>query len=80
MRYLPKKRTPKQELIIKAVQDFWGEDGKVSNRTITNVSLWIMGRKKGVELNEEEKEAVWYVQSNLGDEIYPMNLELEGNS
>ena len=79
-------------MIINAVKDFCGEDSSVSERNITNVSLWIMGRKSGVELNEEEKEIVWYVQQNLADNVYvgnlntsalpnsPMNLELKGVS
>jgi len=72
MRNLPVKRSPEQEIIIGAVQDFWNED-KITRRVI-NVAVWIMGRKRGVELTDEEKEAVWYVQNNLTDRNYRQSL------
>ena len=79
MRNLPRNKSPKQELIIKAVEDFCGDDGS-SKRNKVNATLWIMGRKRGIELTGEEKEIVWYVQQNLADDIYPMDLELKGIS
>jgi len=79
MRNLPHNKSPKQELIIKAVEDFCGDDGS-SNRNKVNAALWIMGRKRGIELTEEEKDVVWYVQQNLADDIYPMDLALGGKS
>ena len=72
MRNLPTKRSQEHEIIIKAVQDFWNED-KITRRVI-NTALWIMGRKKRLELSDEEKEAVWYVQSNLTDRNYRQSL------
>jgi len=79
MRNLPRKPSPKQELIIKAVEDFCGGGGS-SNRNKANAALWIMGRKRGIELTEEEKDIVWYVQQNLADDIYPTDLALGGKS
>ena len=67
MRNLPSKRSQEHETIIKATQDFWNEG---ITRRVINVACWIMGRKRGIELNEEEKSAVWYVQGNLTDKRY----------
>lgn len=73
MRYLPRKRSERQQNIINAVEDFCGDDG-TSLRNKTNAALWLMGRKKGIELNEDEKYIVWYVDLNLCDEVYRKSL------
>jgi len=75
MRKLPSKKSKEQETIIRAVQDFWNED-KITRRVI-NTALWIMRRQKNVHLNAEEKNAVWYVSSNLTDKRYRESL-MEG--
>ena len=72
MRNLPIKRSQEHETIIKAVQDFWGTDE--ITRNIINVALWIMGRRKNVVLNEEEKDAAWCVSENLTDKNYCRSL------
>ena len=72
-RQLPRTKTPKQQLIIKAVEDFCGDDGSTS-RNIVNSALWVMGRKKRIELTDEEKKIVFYVQANIADPIYCKSL------
>lgn len=70
-RQLPTKKTPKHKLIIKAVFDFYGEG--ISNKEIRQakeIALHIMRRKRGVILNEEQKENMWCIKQNLGDKIY----------
>lgn len=69
MRQLPKKQSAKQQLIIRATEDFCGNDGS-TNKNKVQAALWIMGRKARVELTEEEKTIVWYVQNNIGDSVY----------
>lgn len=77
MRNLPKKPNEYQKTVIKAVRDFWGDGSDVKDRSIINTALWIMGRRARIELTEQEKEAVWYIQENLKDEIYRKNLETD---
>ena len=72
MRNLPNKKTLKQETIIRAVQDFWNED-KITRKVI-NAAVWIMGRQRGVTLDDDEKNAVWYVRENLTDKKYCQSL------
>ena len=72
MRNLPTKRSREQETIIRAVKDFWNED--IISRSSINCALWIMGRRRGVELTDAEKEVIWYVQTNLTDKIYCNSL------
>ena len=72
MRKLPYTRSQNQNIIIKTTQDFWGEN-KIS-RKIINTALWVMGRKKGIILNDEEDEAVWHIKNNLLDKLYRENI------
>ncbi len=74
-RRLPIKRSNRQKLIIKAVDDFFGEGiSQKEGRLKKDIALWLMGRKKGVSLTEEQKEAVWYIKNNLGNKTYTQNL------
>ncbi|MCP6718053.1 MAG: hypothetical protein KJI70_00695 [Patescibacteria group bacterium] len=70
MRTLPTKQSEKQKQIIEATKDFFGVP--VKKRTIINTALWLMNRKRGVKLSDEEKNAVWFVRKNLAD--YRENL------
>jgi hypothetical protein len=75
IRRLPRKQTTKHKLIIQAVDDFLGEGYPTAQRKLKkDIALWLMGRKKGVKLNEEQKEAVWYIRKNLSDPTYRQNL------
>ena len=83
MRNLPKKPNPKQTLIIEATRDYFGNGWPNKlQRSITNVSLWLMQRRKGIILNDEEKEAVWCIAINLKDKVYcdTFNLKFEDDS
>ena len=74
MRKLPPKkfRNEKQNLIIKAVQDFFGEGASNKmKKSISKISLYLMGRKARLgALTEEENEALWYIRENLKDKTY----------
>ena len=68
MRRLPKNRSPKQESIIQATFDYFGggiteEDKKSAGQ----IALFLMGRKRGVNLGEEEQSAAWAIKQNLPD-------------
>jgi len=72
MRNLPSKLNPTQALIIEAVKDYFGEGSPKDGlqRNIINVSLWLMNRRKGIKLNDEEKSAVYAIRENLRDKVY----------
>ena len=73
MRNLPTNKTSKHKLIIKAVEDFYNE--KISkNRKLIDVAIWLMNRKKGVKLDEEQKIAIEAVRANLADPVYCQKL------
>lgn len=77
MRYLPTKRTERQNIIIKATEDFFGQTDAEEKKSITRIALWIMGRKAKNEINEKEKEIMKLIHANLEDETYRGNLRLE---
>ena len=75
MRNLPINRTPRHNLIINAVADFYGEGiSEIERSESKGVALYIMGRKRGLVLNENQKEVISYVKQNLGDKIYTDSL------
>lgn len=71
MRTLPKKKSEKQRLIIVAVYDYFGLGSKVR---ANQIALYVMGRKKGVKLSDEEKSNAWAIKNNLKDKIYIKGL------
>jgi len=71
MRRLPIKRTAKQNLIIKSVEDYFGEANPEERKSVVKIALWLMKRKRRLpELTEEEKEAISVIQANLSDKTY----------
>lgn len=75
LRQLPRNKTTKHKLIISAVDDFFGEGIPPKDKWLKkNICLWIMGRKRGVNLDEEQQEALWYIQHNLADPEYSHSL------
>lgn len=74
MRRLPNKRTKKHNLIIKAVKDYFGEANLQERKSITKVALWLMSRRRGVSLTEEEEEIKETIKVNLQDEVYASAL------
>ena len=81
MRRLPNKLNLRQKLIIEATKDFLGEGCPVKGfkRTLTNIALWVMNRKKGIRLDNEELDAVWYIRQNLSDGTYRNALNFKLN-
>ena len=74
-RRLPIKRSPEHNLIINAVDDFFGEGCSQEDQKLKkDICLWVMGRKRGVELIEEQQEILWYIKGNLADQTYRQNL------
>ena len=79
MRRLPRKRNSRQNLIIEAVKDYFGEMNDEEKKSATKISLWLMNRKKGVVLSEEEKEIKEVIKQNLKDKLYVSSLTENGN-
>jgi len=70
-RTLPKNKSDKQKLIIAAVYDYFGIGSKVR---ANQIAIYIMRRKRGVSLTEEEKSDVWAIRENLNDKTYISGL------
>lgn len=71
MKHLPSKKTLKQKIIINACFDYYGtgisgEDTKVAKK----IALYLMGRRKGIVLTEEEKSDLLKIKTNLKDKTY----------
>ena len=81
MRRLPNKSNLKQKLIIEATKDFFGKGYPIdgSKRKFINVALWIMGKRKKIQLNDEEWSAIWHIKQNLRDETYCSALNFKLN-
>ena len=74
MRNLPHKLSFKQKLIIEAVRDYFGEIKGEEKKSVTKIALWLMGRKKGNVLMEEEQEILEMIKLNLADKVYRREL------
>ena len=75
MRKLPSNKSPRQNLIIKAVFDFYGDSLKKREyKKARAIALCLMGRKKGVVLDKEQIDNLWFIKNNLQDEIYRNSL------
>jgi hypothetical protein len=72
VRTLPKKKSDKQKLIINAVYDYFGKSQ--NEKRAVQIALFIMGRKRGVELTKEELSDVWAIKENLNDKTYTETL------
>ncbi len=67
-RRLPKHRTVKQESIIQAAFDYFGPGmTEEDRRSAGQIALFLMGRKRGVSLTEEEESAARAIKHNLPD-------------
>ena len=70
MRTLPKNKSENHKLIINATYDYFGiMDAKQKVRA-NQIAIYLMGRKRGVNLTEEEKSIALIVRDNLRDEVY----------
>lgn len=66
MRRLPTNRSKRQTEVIDEVFDWFGKTiTPEEKKSAVRIALWIMNRKKGIELNEEEKEREWMVRKNM---------------
>ena len=74
MRRLPRKKTEKQNLIIRAVEDYFREANAEEKKSIVKIALWLMGRKKRNPLTDEEKEIKDTIKINLQDKVYTSGL------
>lgn len=67
MRRLPTNRSKRQTEVIDEVFDWFGKAiTPEEKKSAVRIALWIMKRKKGIELNEEEREIEWMVKKNMG--------------
>ena len=71
MRGLPKNKSYKQKLIIATVYDYFGIGSKVR---ANQIAIYIMGKRRGVNLTDEEKSNARAIKENLKDEIYIKGL------
>lgn len=77
-RNLPIKRTEKQNLTIAATFDYFGKGmAKQEIPAVKAIALFLMNRKKGVKLSEEQKLDMFTIKSNLRDGIYIASLASE---
>lgn len=74
MRRLPNKRTEKHNLIIETVEDYFGEANLQEKKSITKIALWLINRRKGVFLTEEEGGIKETIKVNLQDKVYTSAL------
>lgn len=71
MRKLPSKRSLKQNRILSAVYDYYGSEMTTKEKQQANqIAIYLMGRKRGVNLSEEQKSDMWVIKKNLGDKVY----------
>ena len=71
MRTLPKHKSDKQKLIIAATYDYFGIGSKVR---ANQIAIYIMGKRKGVSLTDEEKSDACAIRENLRDGTYIKGL------
>jgi len=73
-RTLPHNKTLFHKRIINSVNDYYGDSPLKEQRGKKDIMLWLMNRRKGVKLNEEQKGALWIIRNNLADPIYSSSL------
>lgn len=65
MRNLPQKPTEYQKKVIAYTTEIWGK----LDRHAMNVALYVMNRRRGLELTEEEMEDVFLVRANMASKV-----------
>jgi len=74
-RRLPTKPNDNQKIIIVAVKDYYGEGATpTERREQKQIALWLMNRRKGVHLTEDQKEDLEHIRVNLKDKLYIAEL------
>jgi len=71
MRTLPKHKSDKQKLIIAATYDYFGIGSKVR---ANQIAIYIMGKRRGINLTDAEKSDVRAIKENLKDKTYIKGL------
>jgi len=71
MRKFPKNKTIKQKLLINVCYDYYGK-GMFPNEKVRagQIALYLMGKRRGIELTNQEKSDMWAIKENLKDKIY----------
>ena len=65
-----KKLNQRQELIVGVIRDYFGKADSEEKKSATKILLWLMRRKKGIVLTDEEKEVLEVIRKNLQDKSY----------
>jgi hypothetical protein len=73
-RTLPKNKSNKQRLIIKAVYDYFGNMTSEEEKRANQMALWLMNRRRGVNILSEEHRHLQDIRTNLEDKIYVASL------
>ena len=73
-RQLPRNKSDKHKLIISAVKDFFGSTPGLTKREVIELSCWLMNRKKGIKLTDEQLETAALIRNNIADLKYRQNL------
>ena len=74
-RLLPKKRSEKQTMIIQATFDFFGSGLPLREiPQVRDIAIYLMGRKKGITLSEEQKHDMECIKENLKYITYCQSL------
>ena len=67
-RRLPKNKTAKHNQIIDAVRDYYGDGANNEDKKAAKqVALYLMGRRRGVILTEEQESDMWAIKQNLAE-------------
>lgn len=74
VRRLPRKRNKRQVQMIQATEEWFGEMNPVEMKSSVRIALFLMGRRKGIELGEEEQQIAWCVHQNLVAESHQASL------
>ena len=66
MRRLPKNKSPKQKAVIQATFDYFGPGiTKQEKISAVQIALFLMGKRRGINLTEEQKSATQTIKDNL---------------
>ena len=53
------------------VDEFYGDGCSGKDRKLKkDICLWLMNRRRGIKLNDEQKEVLWYIRQNMSAGAY----------
>jgi len=75
MRKIPNKISEQQRITLYATLDFYG-DGlpKKERPSVRQLAIYLMGRRKGIKLTDQQKDDMWYIRENIKDKVYTDSL------